>query len=79
MTAILQTNPAIAADFAGGVLPSGTVNFAAGQATRVITILVRGDGMMEADEAFRVTLSGASLGATITTALATGLIRNDDV
>ena len=70
--------PALASDFVNGVFPTGQVTFAAGQATRVITIPVRGDVTAEANEGFRVTLSGASAGATITTALATGVISNDD-
>ena len=75
----LGANPATAADFSGNVLPSGRLSFAAGEATKVISIVVHGDATVEADEGFRVTLSGASLGTSITTALASGLIRNDDV
>ncbi len=71
-------SPATANDFVGNVLPSGSVTFAAGQATRVITIPVRGDTTVESNETFRVTLSSASGGATITTAVANGVIRNDD-
>lgn len=71
-------SPATANDFVGNAFPSGTVTFAAGQATRVITIPVRGDALVESNETFRVTLSGASGGATITTPAANGVIRNDD-
>ena len=46
-------NPANAADFAGGVLPSGTVNFAATQTSQVVTINVNGDTAVELDEASR--------------------------
>ena len=67
-----------AVDFAGGVLPSGTVNFAAGQTSQVITINVAGDTLGEADEAFSVGLSNPSAGTVIGTASATGVIRNDD-
>jgi Ca2+-binding RTX toxin-like protein len=66
-----------AADFAGGVLPSGTVTFSAGAASRTITIAVAGDAVFEADEGFTVTLSAPS-GAVITTRIANGVIRNDD-
>jgi Ca2+-binding RTX toxin-like protein len=66
------------ADFAGGVLPSGTVTFAPGETTKVITVNVAGDLAVESNEAFTVTLSHPSLGATITTAAATGTILNDD-
>ena len=66
-----------AADF-GGALPSGTVNFAAGETTQSITIDVSGDTDFEADEDFTVTLSNASVGTEITTATADGTIQNDD-
>ncbi len=67
-----------AADFAGGVLPSGVVTFAAGESSKIITIDVAGDTVGEADEAFSVTLSSPSAGAILGTASATGTIRNDD-
>ncbi|MCL4206380.1 MAG: hypothetical protein KJ000_28195, partial [Pirellulaceae bacterium] len=71
-------NPANAADF-GGTLPSGQVSFAAGETSKTVTVNVSGDTVVEQDEAFTVTLSGASGGATITTATASGTIRNDDI
>ncbi|QOV22627.1 beta strand repeat-containing protein, partial [Anabaenopsis elenkinii] len=71
-------NPANADDFAGGVFPSGTVTFAPGQTSQVITVNVQGDTVVEPNETFRVTLSEAT-NATITTATATGTILNDDV
>ncbi len=70
--------PAQASDFAGGVFPTGQVSFAANETSKVITINVLGNTVAEANEGFTVTLSGASGGATISTATATGLIRNDD-
>jgi len=69
---------AIGADFSGGVLPGGTVSFAAGQTSRTITVNVRGDLLQEGDETFRVSLS-APTGAVLTTAAATGTILNDDL
>ncbi len=63
------SNPANASDFAGSVLPSGTVSF---------TVNVQGDTTVEPNENFTVTLSNATNGATITTATATGTINNDD-
>ncbi len=72
------TNPASASDFAGSVLPSGTVNFADGVTSQVITINGAGDFDAEEDESFTVTLSNATGGATITTAVASGTIQNDD-
>ncbi|WP_149979810.1 ELWxxDGT repeat protein, partial [Microcystis aeruginosa] len=72
------TNPANATDFVGGLLPSGTVSFAAGETSKVITVDVQGDTTVEPNENFTVTLSNATNGATITTATATGTIENDD-
>jgi hypothetical protein len=71
-------NPAHAADFARGVLPKGTVRFAAGDTTSTITVNVRGDRLQELDESFAVNLSNPT-GATIRTTRATGIIRNDDL
>ncbi|MBY6159750.1 ExeM/NucH family extracellular endonuclease [Mameliella alba] len=67
-----------AADF-GGALPSGTVSFAAGETSKLITVQVSGDTDIEFDEAFTVTLSNATGGATIATAAADGTIQTDDV
>lgn len=68
-----------AADFAGSVLPSGTVTFAGGDATKTITVDVAADATTEVDEGFTVTLSTPS-GATLGTPVAaTGTIRNDDL
>jgi Ca2+-binding RTX toxin-like protein len=73
------TNAANASDFVGGVLPSGTVSFAAGETSKTITVNVAGDTTVEADEGFTVTLSGGSFGLALGTATANGVIRNDDV
>ncbi|MBU8874081.1 M10 family metallopeptidase C-terminal domain-containing protein [Reyranella sp. MMS21-HV4-11] len=67
-----------AADFTGGVVPTGTVSFAAGEGSKVISIHVAGDTAVESNEAFSVTLSNASAGTVIGTASANGRIRNDD-
>jgi Ca2+-binding RTX toxin-like protein len=74
----IGANPADAADFARAVLPSGTVRFRPGDTSRTITVNVRADRDQEPDERFRVTLSNPT-GATITTASASGIIRNDDL
>ncbi len=66
-------------DFTGGVYPSGTVSFAAGETSKTVTIQVAGDTDYEANEGFTVTLSNASVGATIATASASGTITNDDL
>ena len=70
--------PADLNDFAGGVLPSGTVTFAQGESSKDVTVLVNADADNERDETFTLTLSAASPGVTLTTATATGSIRNDD-
>src|SRR5262249_60795684 len=49
--------PADAADFVGGVLPSGTLNFAVGEASKTITVNVAGDTAVAGAEGFSVTLS----------------------
>ncbi len=56
---------------------SGTLTFAPGVTSRTVTVAVRGDTLVEADETFRVLLSNAS-GATIASGTATGTITNDD-
>ncbi|HYD64468.1 DUF4347 domain-containing protein [Azospirillum sp.] len=66
------------ADFAGGSLPAGTITFAAGATSALLTIAVAGDTTPESDEAFSVVLSNPGTGATISTATASGTIRNDD-
>ena len=68
-----------AADFAGGVLPSGSVTFGAGAASATITVNVAGDTQVESDETFTLTLTGVSGGGTLgAPASATGTIQNDD-
>src|SRR5204862_813829 len=56
---------------------SGTLTFAANETTKTVTVLVNGDSTFEADEAFRVQLSNASV-ASISDADGTGTIVNDD-
>lgn len=69
---------ASADDFPAGTPMSGVVEFAAGTTSRTISIDVAGDSVVEADETFTVTLSGASAGLQLGTATATGTIVNDD-
>ncbi len=71
-------SPADAADFAGGVLASGTISFVPGETERTITIDVAADSTLEDDEAFRVTLSNATSGVVVTAGVAQGIIRSDD-
>ena len=56
---------------------SGQLNFAAGQTIRSISVTVRGDTTVEADEQFTVTLTDP-VNATLGAASATGGIGNDD-
>ncbi len=72
------TNPATALDFTGNALPTGTVSFAVGQSSATITVAVNPDSTVESDEPFTVTLANPS-GASLSTATASGIIRNDDV
>lgn len=50
------SHPANAADFAGGVLPSGTASFAAGQTSLRITVPIAGDTLREPDETYAIRL-----------------------
>ena len=70
-------NAAKADDFSTNVFPSGTVSFAAGEASKTLTILVKADSTKESNEKFRVTLSNSS-GAALATTTADGTIVNDD-
>lgn len=66
-------------DFFGGAFPSGTVSFAPGEASKVITIDVQGDTDIETDEQFIVALSNAVNGTIDPVAdSASGTIENDD-
>jgi VCBS repeat-containing protein len=67
-----------AADLAAGQPLTGTVNFANGQATATITLLVAGDTAYENDESLTVTLSAATGGANLGDSSAIGAIVNDD-
>ncbi len=71
--------PADDADFAGGALPSGQLAFAPGETSKTLAVNVQGDGNVEPDEGFLVTLANASGGAQIIASSASGAIRNDDV
>ena len=56
---------------------SGTLSFAAGQTSKTVTILVRGDRRSEGQERFYVNLSGAA-GAYALLTPGVGNIPNDD-
>ncbi|MGX9965566.1 Calx-beta domain-containing protein, partial [Roseomonas sp. F4] len=65
-------------DFIGGILPYGSITFAAGEVTKIVTFNVSRDSREEADETFEISLSGGSDGVSIAQGRATGTIRNDD-
>jgi hypothetical protein len=72
-------DPATADDFTGGILPSGSIDFAANETTKTITVSVNGDAGKENNEAFSLNLSNASSNSLILTSTANGSIVNDDV
>ncbi|HEU0099304.1 MAG TPA: cadherin domain-containing protein [Allosphingosinicella sp.] len=69
---------ASASDFASPTL-SGTLTFAQGEFSKTITLNVAGDLVNEADEAFTVTLSSPTNGATLADGSGAGTITNDDL
>jgi len=69
-------SPANGADFVGGLLPTGTLSFAAGETEKVIIIDVQSDTFVEPDETFNVVLSNPTNNAFLTSAQ--GKILNDD-
>jgi hypothetical protein len=72
-------NQANAADFMGGVLPSGDVSFKAGESEKTVTVQIAGDTLVELDETFALTLSNPSSRIQLgTSASATGIITSDD-
>ena len=71
-------NPANAADFSGGVFPSGTVSFAAGETSKTFTAAVAGDTTVEPNESFAVTLSNAFDAGLIDVGVVNSTITNDD-
>jgi len=71
------THMADGADF-GGLAPSGSTSFAAGETIQILTIAVTGDTIVEPDEGFKVALSNQSSGLALGIAAATGIIQNDD-
>ncbi len=71
--------PTTASDFAGGLMPGGTISFAAGETRKTLIIGVAGDTLAERDEGFTVTLATPGANTTLGTYSAAGLIRNDDI
>jgi predicted extracellular nuclease len=60
------------------VATAGTLNFAAGDTQKLVSVVIKGDAVTEANETFFLNLSNASNGATITDAQAVATITNDD-
>lgn len=71
-------NTAVAGRTGDYTSTSGTLTFNPGETSKVVSVAVRNDSAVEADERFFVDLSRAS-GATISVARGTGTIVNDDV
>ena len=76
VTGLGGSGQASAADFSGAI--AGTLTFTGMETSKTITLDVVGDLAVEANETFSVTLSNASAGSAITTAVANGTIQNDD-
>ena len=71
-------SPASASDFVGGTFPGGSLTFAPGITSQVISINVQGDTTFESSEGFAVSLSAPSSSTVISTSTANGTILNDD-
>ena len=75
-TSVATGDTAAQADFTAG---TGTLNFAANDTSKTITVATVEDTASEADETFTVTLSSASSGTALPSdATATGTIGDDD-
>lgn len=59
-------HPISAADFVGGVLPTGRVEFTAGQTSAQIDLHLLADGLVEGDESFEIVLTPSGSGAQVT-------------
>ena len=73
----LQNITTNAADFVSTL--GGTVDFAAGETSRTITIQVAGDVVPEANETFSVLLANPTGGATITDGIGRGTIVSEEL
>jgi VCBS repeat-containing protein len=67
-----------AADFGYGQAFSGTVDFAAGETSKTVSVAIAGDTVMEPDETFAVNLSAPTGGAALGDASGAGTILNND-
>jgi hypothetical protein len=74
-------NPASGADFAGGAFPSGRLDFAVGETSKDLVIQIAGEGVIENNEGFTVTITAveaAQVSPQINQGSANGLIVSDD-
>ena len=69
--------PADAVDF-GGMLPSGFAVFAAGETSKLVTVWVSGDGIVELDEGLTLALSTMTSDVALGNATASATILDDD-
>jgi subtilisin family serine protease len=65
-------------DFVGGSLPTGTLDFLAGETSKTIQVGVTNDFAEERDEQFEVILSNPSVGWLLQKNVASGTLLNDD-
>ncbi len=72
------TSPASPADFCGGVYPSGKALFETWQHSTTISVCVKGDTVIEANESFRITIVSSTLNDPGGPFGATGTIMDDD-
>jgi Calx-beta domain len=61
------------------VASSSTLQFAANETSKTVSVTINGDTKVEANETFNVNLTGATNGATISKGVGVGTIINDDV
>lgn len=65
-------------DFANNILPSGIVTFAPGEGSKLITIGIAGDTVVETNEVFQLSLSNPINAELALNSIALGVIENDD-
>lgn len=75
---VVLDGSADSADFAVGAVFSGTVNFAAGETSKQVSVAIAGDTLGETNETFSVVLGNVGGNGAIIDGVAQGLIINDD-
>lgn len=79
VTVTYTTSPVSATAGSDYTHVTNIATIAAGQTTTIVNVPILGDGLIETDETYTLTLSDPSIGASISDATATGTITNDDV